>query len=85
MGPGAVQDSEGIPEKSQRAIITKTNYQQVAYGQAIMEGFKKIGLINGSQLVDILIDNYDDLPQELKDKLGFRKILVPLTEQTTTQ
>jgi predicted Mrr-cat superfamily restriction endonuclease len=69
-----------IPEKSQGAFITTADYQKAAYEEAMKEGFKKIGLINGSQLVDILIDNYDDLPQELKDKLGFRKILVPLTE-----
>ena len=50
------------------------------FNSKVKEGFKKIGLINGSQLVDILIDNYDDLPQELKDKLGFRKILVSLLE-----
>ena len=46
-----------------------------------LEGFKRIGLIDGEQLVDILTEEYDQmydrLPAEVREKLGLRRALIP--------
>lgn len=66
-----------IPDQAQAAFVTTSNFTEKARQEAEKDGFKKIGLINGSQLVDILTDHYDDLSEELRDKLNLRKTLIP--------
>ncbi len=60
----------------QGSFITTSDYQPKAYDVASEQGFPRIGLINGSQLVDLLIEHWDFLPGELREKLGLRKGLV---------
>lgn len=66
-----------VPEKVQAAFVTTSRYTKKARQEAEKEGFKKIGLIDGDQLVDILAEEYERLPTEVRDKLGLRRVLVP--------
>ncbi|NTU52314.1 MAG: hypothetical protein HGA97_01150 [Chlorobiaceae bacterium] len=65
-----------IPNDGQGAFITTADYQRAAADVAIANGFARIGLINGRQLVDLLIEHWDDLSEELQTKLGLKKGLV---------
>ncbi|MCC6615301.1 MAG: restriction endonuclease [Anaerolineae bacterium] len=66
-----------VPERAQAAFVTTSDYTAKAREEAQKEGFKKIGLINGGQLVDILVEHYDSLSEELRRKLNLRKTLFP--------
>ncbi len=66
-----------VPDKAQGAFVTTSSYARKAREEAEREGFKRIGLIDGGQLVDILGEEYDRLPQEVREKLGLRRALVP--------
>jgi restriction system protein len=66
-----------VPEKVQATFVTTSTYTQKAREEAEKEGFKKIGLIDGGQLVDILVEEYEHLPLEVREKLGLRRVLVP--------
>lgn len=65
-----------VPEKVQAAFVTTGGYTQKAREEAEREGYKRIGLIDGEQLVDILAEEYDRLPQEIRKKLGLRRALM---------
>lgn len=65
-----------IPTNGQGAFITTADFQKSATGVALESGFQRIGLINGRQLVDLLVEHWDDIPQEFRDKLGLRRGLV---------
>ncbi len=74
----AIKDLRGsVPERTHAAFVTTSDFTERARLEAHKEGFKKIGLINGSQFVDILIEHYDDLSEEVRAKLNLRKTLVP--------
>lgn len=66
-----------VPERTQAAFVTTSDYTEKARAEAQREGFKKIGLINGSQLVDILVEHYDDLSDDMRARLNLRKTLLP--------
>jgi restriction system protein len=73
-----IRDFRGaVPENSQACFITTARYAKKTWEEATREGFKRIGLINGRQLVDILTEKYHDLPTELKDRLNLRLALFP--------
>jgi len=65
-----------IPAGGQGAFITTADFQKQAKEIAVEQGFPRIGLINGEQLVDILADHWNDIPLEFKDKLGLKIGLV---------
>ena len=72
-----IRDFRGaVPERSAGAFITTSKYAKNAREEAVKPGFKQIGLIDGSQLVDILVDHYGNLSEELRDKLRLRRTLV---------
>lgn len=71
------QFRSSVPERSQAAFVTTSDFNSAAREEAEKEGFKKIGLINGVQLVGILIEHYDDLDQAVREKLNLRKTLIP--------
>ncbi len=54
----------------------ESRYTKRAREEAEREGFKRVGLIDGEQLVDILTEAYDRLPEELRERLGLRRTLV---------
>jgi restriction system protein len=67
---------QAIPFGGQGAFITTADYQPAARDIAEEPGFPRIGLINGRQLVDLLIKHWSDIPQDFKDKLGLKPGLV---------
>lgn len=66
-----------IPAGGQGAFITTADYQNKAKEVAVEQGFPRIGLINGEQLVDILAENWDEIPEEFKEKLNLKVGLIP--------
>lgn len=67
-----------VPEKSQAAFVTTADFNNKAREEAGKAGFKKIGLINGKQLVGILVKYYDSLSPELQEKLNLQRTLIPI-------
>lgn len=67
---------QSIPSDGQGAFITTAEYDQQAHNIALEKGFKRIGLINGNQLVDLLVEHWLDIPDEFRDKLGLKQGLV---------
>ena len=67
---------QAIPFGGQGAFITTAAYQPAATEVALETGFPRIGLINGHQLVDLLIEDWADIPEEFRDRLGLKPGLV---------
>jgi predicted Mrr-cat superfamily restriction endonuclease len=61
-----------IPVGGQGAFITTADFQASAADVAVEAGFSRIGLINGSQLVDLLVEHWQDIPSEFRERLGLR-------------
>lgn len=78
IGPKAIRDFRGdVPVNSQGAFVTTCSFNKRAYEEGVKPGFKRIGLIDGRKLVDIMLDYYDKLSPELQAKLRLRKALIP--------
>ena len=60
----------------QGAFITTADYQKGALEVALEAGFPRIGLINGNQLVDLLVEHWNDIPEEFRDRLNLKPGLV---------
>jgi len=67
---------QAIPFGGQGAFITTADYQNAAAEVALEAGFPRIGLINGRQLVDLLIEHWGDIPAEFQERLGLKPGLV---------
>lgn len=67
---------QAIPFGGQGAFITTADYQAAASQVAIEPNFPRIGLVNGRQLVDLLIEHWDDIPKEFQLQLGLKPGLV---------
>lgn len=65
-----------IPTGGQGAFITTADFQENAKTIAVENGFPRIGLINGNQLVDILAEHWNDIPLEFQDKMKLKVGLV---------
>lgn len=65
-----------IPSGAQGTFITTSDFQKKALEIAVEPGFPRIGTINGKQLVDILSDVWEDIPDEFRAKLGLKRGLV---------
>ena len=65
-----------VPSGAQGGFITTANFQKAAFGIANDPRFPHIGLINGHQLVDLLVEHWDDIPQDFQERLGLKKGLV---------
>jgi len=68
---------QSIPEAGQGAFITTAEFAKGAMDTAFEPGFKRIGLINGHQLVDLLVEYWEKLPTDFQEKLGLKLGLVP--------
>lgn len=66
-----------VPEKSQAAFVTLSDFTKKAREEATRAGFKPIGLINGQQVVDLLIEHYESLLPQLQELLRLRRVLIP--------
>jgi len=67
---------QAIPFGGQGAFITTADYQTAAAEVALEAGFPRIGLINGRQLVDLLVEHWADIPKDFQDLLGLKPGLV---------
>ena len=67
---------QSIPSGGQGAFITTADFQSAAHDVALEQGFPRIGLVNGSQLVDLLVEHWADIPEEFQNKLGLKQGLV---------
>ena len=67
---------QAIPFGGQGAFITTADYQSGAVDVALEVGFPRIGLINGNQLVDLLVEHWNDIPEEFRDRLNLKPGLV---------
>ncbi len=69
---------QAIPFGGQGAFITTANFQSSANEIALEQGFPRIGLINGRQLVDLLIAHWNHIPNEFQERLGLKPGLVKI-------
>ena len=67
---------QAIPFGGQGAFITTADFQSAAAEFALETGFPRIGLINGRQLVDLLVEHWNDIPREFQERLGLKPGLV---------
>jgi restriction system protein len=67
---------QAIPFGGQGAFITTAGFQAAAAEVALEAGFPRIGLINGRQLVDLLVEHWIDIPIDFQDRLGLKPGLV---------
>lgn len=65
-----------IPSNGQGAFITTADFQAAAADVALQQGFPRIGLVNGRQLVDLLVAHWGDIPSEFQERLGLKPGLV---------
>jgi len=65
-----------IPTDAQGAFVTTCNFGTAALEAATEPSFPRIGTVNGRQLVDLLIEHWSALPQELKDRLQLKPSLI---------
>jgi len=79
--PHQRQGDQGLSRRhtpnAQACFITTTGYAKRSWEEANREGFKRIGLVNGRRLVEILADKYPELPDELQERLRLRRVLIP--------
>ena len=77
VGAGVVKQlRQAIPFGGQGAFITTADFQSTATDVALAPGFPRIGLINGRQLVDLLVEHWNDIPPEFQERLGLKPGLV---------
>jgi len=67
---------QAIPFGGQGAFITTAEFQRAATDVALEAGFPRIGLINGRQLVDLLVEHWNDIPEDFRERLGLKPGLV---------
>lgn len=67
---------QSIPNGGQGAFIATCDFQSTAEHVALEPGFPRIGLVNGNQLVDILVEHWGDIPDEFQKRLGLKLGLV---------
>jgi restriction system protein len=67
---------QAIPSNSQGTFITTADFQKKAGEIASEIGFPRIGLINGRQLVDLLVEHWNNVPEDFQERLGLRPGLV---------
>jgi len=67
---------QAVPFGGQGAFITTADFQTKAEDVALEPNFPRIGLINGRQLVDLLIEHWSDIPQDFQERLGLKPGLV---------
>lgn len=67
---------QAIPFGGQGAFITTADFQNAAADVAFAPGFPRIGLVNGRQLVDLLVEHWNDIPPEFQERLGLKQGLV---------
>lgn len=67
---------QNIPQGAQGAFITTADYHKDALIIATEQGYPRIGTITGRQLVDVLTQNWIQMPADFQEKLGLKIGLV---------
>lgn len=67
---------QNIPNGAQGAFITTCSYHPDAQRIANEPGFARIGLIDGENLVEILAEHWNKIPEDFRNKLNLRLGLV---------
>jgi len=67
---------QAIPFGGQGAFITTADFQGAAADIALAPGFSRIGLVNGRQLVDLLVAHWTDIPPDFQQLLALKPGLV---------
>jgi len=67
---------QSIPSGGQGAFVTTADFQRGASEIAVEQGFPRIGLVNGRQLVDLLVEHWEDIPEGFKNRLSLKPGLV---------
>lgn len=67
---------QAVPRDGQGAFITTADYQSLAHDVALDPNFPRIGLVNGRQLVDLLVEHWTAIPKEFQDRLGLKPGLI---------
>jgi len=79
VSPGTVRDLRGrIPVGERGALITTADFSPKAVEIASEAGFAPVGLINGEQLVDLLVQYWGEIDEEFRARLGLKPGLVPV-------
>ena len=73
-----IQLRQRIPQNEQGAFVVTSKFSAGAVSVAEEPGFQRINLINGRQVVDLLIEHWDSIPAEFRAALKLRKGLVPV-------
>ena len=66
----------GIPFGGNGAIITTSSFAKPAIEAANEPDYPRVGLTDGAQLVDLLLEYWAELPSEFQEKLGLKPGLV---------
>lgn len=78
IGAKAVRELRaGVQFGGRGVFVTTSDFVKSAPEVASEQGFPHISLINGSQLVDLLLEHWDDIPDEFRDRLDLKPGLVP--------
>lgn len=67
---------QNLPDGTQGAFITTADFTEDAHAVATEPGFRRIGLVNGRQLVDLLVAHWQDIDEAFRIKLGLKPGLV---------
>ncbi len=67
---------KNIPYGGQGAFITTCDFTEKALEIATDPQFPRIGTMNGKQLVDVLVQQWNEIPTDFKEKLGLKKGLI---------
>jgi restriction system protein len=67
---------QSIPRDGQGTFITTAQFDKHCKEIALDKDFPRIGLINGNQLVDLLTEHWEDIPEDFQKKLGLKIGLV---------
>ena len=59
-----------------RLMAMAADFQAKAAETALEPGFPRIGLVNGRQLVDLLVEHWADIPPDFQERLGLKPGLV---------
>ena len=66
-----------IPVSAQGTFVTTADFAKKAREEADAEGFQRVGLINGQQLIDLLTLHWEAIPEDFREQLQLKPGLVP--------
>lgn len=75
-----VQSLKGAMKEGDYGLfVTLSDYTKNA--KKYLESMPIIKSINGSELADLILKYYDNMPEEFKDKIKLKKVFIPISEE----